>query len=339
MMREKIQKLFQHPGEDRAALRLLFLSEALEPGTDTAAMILAAISRKHEIYLAQMSELKVARGRPFVSCKKLSAQRDPNRPLSEGKIEVHGLDEFALVVSRRSPPLTMDYLNALLILSQANPGKTCVANDPLGLIHASNRQFWVRYTDCVPETLITKDPADLKAFVNDVGKATVWPLEGGEGHAGFMLDPWDPNFPILLAETSQCGQRYVMVQKHIDPNPDEEKRLFLLKGELFTVVGRPVIESGPRGNMRSTAKSQALAPTDRDREIVERVSLDLRQLGLHFVALDLRAGYLMGVDTLNPSGLPEATQAAGKDLAQAVLDALVELAPRAQGQEKIRPGP
>lgn len=312
-------------------MRILFLMDPLDKiilRTDsTFALMLAAQDKGHDLYYGQTRDLKIARGRPYVSCQRVRVKYDEQNYYEVEKMEVTALDDFPMIFMRKDPPLTTDYIFATQILALTNPNKTCVVNDPSGLLFASEKLFITHFPEMIPETMVTKDPADIKAFLKDVGKAVVKPLDGCGGKGIYLLDLWDPNYHSLIETATHDSTEYVMVQKYIEQVREGDKRILLLNGEYLGAVLRVSTDGDLRSNLHVGGRAKQADVTERDHEIIQALKPHLQKHGLYFVGLDVIGGFLTEINVTSPTGLQEAGRFDGRNLAGQVISFCTNMAP------------
>jgi glutathione synthase len=78
-----------------------------------------------------------------------------------------------------------------------------------------------------------------------------------------------------------------------------------------------------RANLAVGGRGVASLLTAREREICAQVGPVLRDMGLHFVGLDVIGGYLTEINVTSPTCIRELDAAHGLDIAGRLLDALL----------------
>src|SRR5690606_31336054 len=88
------------------------------------------------------------------------------------------LDELDVILMRKDPPVNAEYTYATQILSLAQERGCLVLNNPQALRDANEKLFAQHFPACCAPTLVTRDAADMRAFVREHGKAVLKPLFG-----------------------------------------------------------------------------------------------------------------------------------------------------------------
>src|SRR5439155_181963 len=199
---------------------------------------------------------------------------------------------------------------------------TFVLNDPHGLREANEKLYALRFPDLVPESLVSAEPARLKAFMESLGgEMIVKPLDGCGGAGVFHLHRADRNLNAILELSTRDATRLVMAQRYLPAVREEgDKRLIVLAGEPLGAVRRIPRDDEHRGNIHVGGRVER-APVDaRDREICRRMADRLMADGLYFVGLDVIGGLLTEVNVTSPTGVQEIDRLDGVCLEAHVLD-------------------
>jgi Glutathione synthase/Ribosomal protein S6 modification enzyme (glutaminyl transferase) len=73
-----------------------------------------------------------------------------------------------------------------------------VVNDPIWVRNAPEKLLVMHYPEVMPETLVTCDPLEIRAFREEFGDIIIKPLFGNGGAGVFKLTREDPNLASLL---------------------------------------------------------------------------------------------------------------------------------------------
>lgn len=225
-----------------------------------------------------------------------------------------------LVLLRIDPPVDARYLHTTYLLDLVEAAGVTVSNCPAGIRELHEKVLALRFPALCPETVVTTDPAEVRAFVSRTGAAVVKPLDGFGG-----LDVWllrDDASATALAESATAGRRrHVIVQEYLSEVEGGNKRLFLLDGEIVgAVLRRP-----SRDDFRI---GPPVAPADvdaDDRRIVAEVGPLLVRHGIALAGLDVIAGRLIEVNVTCPGGTAKTDALLGTDLSGAILRHLLPL--------------
>lgn len=204
-----------------------------------------------------------------------------------------------------------------------------VLNDPDGMNHAINKKYLQFFPKKVrPRTLISRNPADIKAFAKDQGGTIVLkPLAGSGGRNVFLVRPGDiPNLNQMIEAVLREG--YAVAQEYLADAIKGDVRLFLMNGNLIEKGGKvaAIHRFNPEGDMRSniTSGGTVACPdiTRAMRRIAEVVRPRLIEDGMFLVGLDVVGDKILEINVFSPGGLWGAGQQAGVNFMPAVIKSL-----------------
>lgn len=203
-----------------------------------------------------------------------------------------------------------------------------VVNDPNGLAKAMNKMYFQLFPEEVrPQTLITRDRSEIKAFAKEFGNIVIKPLQGSGGANVFMIRKEDiPNLNQMIDAVVRDG--YVIAQEYLTAAEAGDIRLFLMNGLPLRHKGkyaafRRVREGGDmRSNLHAGGKKAQAEITARELSIAEIVRPKLVQDGMFLVGLDIVGDKLMEINVFSPGGLGSAETFEKVNFCTPVLDAL-----------------
>ncbi|MCA9544889.1 MAG: hypothetical protein KC613_10880 [Myxococcales bacterium] len=206
-----------------------------------------------------------------------------------------------------------------------------VVNDPDALSVATSKLFLSSFPVSVrPETLVSSDPAALRAFVAaQPGPTVLKPLHGTRGRDVFRVsgDGADQNLNAIIDVLTRQG--VAMAQAWLPEGPQGDTRVVLLDGEILMAGGKPcaVQRRPPSGDFRSNVavggRAEAANLTDAQRTSCAIIGERLRMLGLRLVGVDLVGHKAVELNVFSTGGLEDAGRFAGVDFIPPVIDALL----------------
>ena len=204
-----------------------------------------------------------------------------------------------------------------------------VFNDPNGLAKATNKMYFQTFPEELrPQTLITRDRAEIKAFAKDQGGSIVLkPLQGSGGESVFLVRPDDvPNLNQMIDAVSRSG--YVIAQEYLPAAAEGDMRLFIMNGQPLRYKGkyaafRRVRTGGDmRSNIHAGGKLRKAEIDETALRIAEIVRPKLVQDGMFLVGLDIVGDKVMEINVFSPGGLGSAQKFEGVNFSRAVINAL-----------------
>jgi len=325
-------------------LRLAFVVNDIateEPVYTTTRLGIAATKRGHEAWVIGVGDLAYDPDERV----KARARRVPKTRYTTGQAYLRDLRSKSAITER----VTVDDLDVLMLRNDPSTEKgkrewaktaaidfgrvamrhgVIVLNDPNGLAKAQNKMYFQTFPEEVrPETLITRDREEVKAFIREREKAVLKPLQGSGGDGVFLVRSDDvANLNQIIDAVTRDG--YVIVQEYLTRAEDGDTRLFLMNGLPLRHRGRYAafrrIRTG--GDMRSNVHAGGTlgkAHLDDDAlRLAEMVRPKLVQDGMFLVGLDIVGDKLMEINVFSPGGLGSAQKQEGVNFSDSVIDAL-----------------
>jgi len=234
--------------------------------------------------------------------------------------ELKPLSEMDAVFMRTDPPVTIPYLYATQILDLLTPTATLVINSPQGLQKANEKLYAMRFSDVIPETIVSQDKKVIRAFVEEKEGAVLKPLAGKAGEGILFLEKRDQNLNSLIEISTQRGREPVMIQAFLPEAKNGDKRIILLEGKPIGAVNRIPTGGEFRGNMAVGGRVEAAEITTRDWEICNAIAPTLVADGLFLVGLDIIGGYLTEINVTSPTGVREIDRLNSVSLGKQVME-------------------
>lgn len=233
------------------------------------------------------------------------------------------LGRFDAVLMRTDPPFDMEYVYATYMLELAQSQGARVFNNPRA-IRDHNEKFSIgQFPHLTAPTMVTRDPARLRAFVQEHGKAIFKLLDGMGGMSIFQATREDPNLSVIIETLNQFGDRSVMAQKFLPQITDGDKRILLIGGQVVPhALARVPAQGEVRGNMAAGGKPIAQPLSDKDRAIAQELAPQLAARGLFLVGLDVIGECVTEINVTSPTGFREISDQTGFDVADMFIASL-----------------
>ncbi len=151
-------------------------------------MMRAAAKRGHEIWAIERPALSWRDACVAARAQRLkSALRQCERGLPLPKNRVQPLTAFDAVLMRQDPPFDFEYIAATWLLERAEAEGARIWNKPRAIRDHSEKVAITEFPQYVPTTLIARDPADIHAFIDELGDVILKPLDGMGGSSIFRV--------------------------------------------------------------------------------------------------------------------------------------------------------
>ena len=297
----------------------------IKPAKDTTlAMMLAAQRRGHELHYLGLGDLWLRDGVAMGRARPAEVRDDAHDWYTLGEAAVRPLGGFDAILMRKDPPFDTEYIYATYILERAEAAGALVVNRPQGLRDMNEKVYTAWFPECCAPTLITRDMADMHAFLHEHGRAVCKPLHGMGGRSIFVLDAGDKNASVVFETLTEYGQRYAIVQRYLpEIVTSGDSRVILVDGEPVPyALARIPSPADNRGNLAAGARGVGRPLDERDRWLASRIGPTLRDRGMLFVGLDVIGGYVTEINVTSPTGARELDRQFGLDVGALLVEAV-----------------
>ncbi|MEO6366313.1 MAG: glutathione synthase [Luteimonas sp.] len=303
--------------------------EAINIAKDsTFAMLLEAQRRGHRLHYVAPGGLFASGGTAMATASALSVRDVAGQWFDLGQPSQMQLGSGHVVLMRKDPPVDANYLHDTHLLSLAQRQGARVVNDPQGLRDINEKLGALAFPQCCPPTLVSRNAADLKAFVQEHGEAVLKPLDGMGGRSIFRVRAGESNLNVILetlvgAGLDDGGKHLAMAQRYLPEIAQGDKRILLVDGEPVPYCLARIPQGDEfRGNLAAGGRGEGRALSSRDRWIAAQVGPSLRQRGMLFVGLDVIGDYLTEVNVTSPTCIRELDEQFGLNIAGMLFDVI-----------------
>lgn len=295
--------------------------DALKPHKDSSLAIMREAQRRgHTLFVLEQGDLLLRDGRvrlrvrPFVFTDTGWQTGERQEVAPEG---------FDAILMRKDPPFDLEYLTTTWLLECAEAQGARVFNGARALRDFNEKLAIARFSRLAPPFVVSRNMADLRAFLDEQGDIVVKPLDGMGGSSVFRLHRQDPNIAVILETITHFERRTVMAQRYLPEIAQGDKRILLIDGAPVPYALARVPKAGElRGNLAAGGTGAAQPLSARDREIAEAVGAALRPLGLFLVGLDVIGDHLTEINVTSPTCMVEIATQTGFDPAATFMEAL-----------------
>jgi glutathione synthase len=309
------------------AIQMDHISSVSIAGDTTFALALEAQRRGHRLFHYTPDRLSMRNAVVRAAVETLEVRDVKGDHFTLGQPESVDLSSMDVVLLRQDPPFDMNYITTTHLLERIHPA-TLVVNDPAWVRNSPEKTFVTEFPELMPETLITRDPAEVDAFRKEYGDIIVKPLYGNGGAGIFHMGEADRNLASLLELFLQMFREPFIVQRYLEEVRKGDKRIILIEGEAVGAINRVPAEHDSRSNMHVGGRAEHAELTERDREICAAIGPALRERGFTLVGIDVIGDYLTEINVTSPTGVREIKRFSGTDIAALFWDAVEERAAR-----------
>lgn len=304
--------------------------ENLDKKKDTSlALMLAAQHYNCSVYFTTIDKLCYSENRCFaqVTLLKLYKKNESD------EIHYHILKkqylpmtDFNLIFIRKDPPITLEYLYALMLLESVPNKETIILNTPNALLRSNEKLLILNFSQCCPPMIVSADREMLESFILHHKQVVLKSLNSMGGQAVYLINHDMANYNPLLHKITHQYQTPIMAQRYIPDITLGDKRIFLINGQPFPYALARIPKSGDfRGNLAQGATGivQQLSPSDQ--WIAEQVGHQLQKMGHFLVGLDIIGEYLTEINVTSPTCAREISRESNTDLSHFIIEQALNL--------------
>ncbi len=291
--------------------------ETINPKKDsTLAMMLAAQTMGWSVSVFTQSDLSIEDGEVQISSRKVELFDDLTTWFRETDTRSGPASEFDAILMRKDPPFDMEYVYSTYLLEIVEDSGTPVLNRPASIRDCNEKLFALRFPQCCPPHLVSRDPKQLKAF-HDKHKDVIYkPLDGMGGTSIFRAKEAEHNLSVIIETLTDYGQVQTMVQRYVPEIVDGDTRILMINGEPIPYgLARVPSKGETRGNLAAGGTAVGRELTERDHFICQQVGPVLKEKGLYFVGIDVIGDYLTEINVTCPTCIRELNAAFNLDIA------------------------
>lgn len=289
----------------------------------TLAMLLAASRRGWQLHYMELSDLYIDGSRPCARSRSLRVHADPEHWYELGAERDLLLEKLDVILMRKDPPFDLDFLYSTHILELAEALGVLVVNRSQSLRDANEKLFTTWFPGCMPPTLVSSQPEQLREFLDAYQDIIVKPLDSMGGSSVYRLQREGLNTGVILETMTQHGRRLIMAQRFIPEIRDGDKRILLIDGVPVPYALARIPAAGEtRANLAVGGRGTGVALSENDYRICEQVAPVLREKGLLFVGLDVIGEYLTEINVTSPTCIRELDELYQLDIADQLMQAI-----------------
>lgn len=299
----------------------------IRPEKDTTLrLLLEAQSLGWPLYYLELHSLSLKYGASFGEVRPLTVYDNIHQWFDLGDPVYFPLDYFDVILMRKDPPVTLEYIYATYILEHAEQNGVLVVNKPESLRNANEKLFTTWFPECMPPTMVSSSKEKLLEFISEQKTAILKPLHGMGGQGIFKCSTNDPNLNVIIETLTQEETRFIMAQRYIpDILESGDKRILLINGEPIPfALARMPQEGDFRGNLAAGGIGVGVELNSHDEWICAQIGPILREKGLYFVGIDIIGEYLTEINVTSPTCVRELEAIFEVDIASKIIDGIIQ---------------
>lgn len=286
-------------------------------------MMLAAAQQGHRVFHLGQEDLSIKDFRVWANVTEVKVHEDVAQPYTVVDQKHMEMAELDAIFIRTDPPFDRAYFYTTLLLDMLPP-TTKVFNRPEGLRNWNEKLSALNFPGLTPKTLISRRAEDIVAFMHEIGRITLKPVDGHGGRGIVFLKPNSENLDQLIEMVTHGGQHLVVAQQYVPEASKGDKRILMLNGEPLGGVLRVHEEGKEINNLDAGGTANPTELTERDLEICAGIKDGLVSQGIHFAGIDILGDYLIEINVTSPTGLQELCRFSGKAHNHTIIETLLQ---------------
>ena len=318
-------------------MKLLFVADPLESFViykdSTYAMMREAQSRGHTVSACEPRDLHWSAHSHSATGRISAVVRDitltGEKPLWFTEAEPAGrrrrvaLCDMDAVIMRKDPPFDGEFFYCTHMLSQAEREGARVFNRPGALREHPEKLAIMEFPQYIAPTLVTRNPADIRAFHAEHQDVILKPLDGMGGMGIYRVRADGLNLGSIIETLNQGGRTSVMVQKYLPEIVDGDKRVLIIDGEPVPYCLARIPQGNEvRGNLAAGGKGVGRPLTEADRTTARAIGQVLAPRGLTLIGLDIIGTRVTEINVTSPTCFQEIQVQKGCNVAALFIDAI-----------------
>ena len=318
-------------------MKIAFLADPLSGfktyKDSTFAMMREAARRGHAVYAFEQRDMALEEGVVSANIAQITLTGDADDWYRAAPPAAMRLSEFDAVIQRKDPPFDMEYVYGTYLLELAEQQGARIFNKPSAIRDHNEKLAIAQFTEFTSPTLVTSDPARLRAFHARHGDVIFKPLDGMGGAGIFRIGADGMNLGSVIETLTRNGAETIMAQRYIPEIVKGDKRILVIDGKAVPfALARIPQGTEIRGNLAAGGIGVAQSLTAHDLHIAESIGPVLAERGLLLVGLDVIGECLTEVNVTSPTCFQEIFDQAGFDVAAMFIDAVEEVTKSATGK-------
>ncbi|MEE9446603.1 MAG: glutathione synthase [Arenicellales bacterium] len=285
--------------------------EGVKPWKDTSYfLMLAAYQRGHEVCYLDQRDLYLDHDQLMAKVKWLQVNDDHDTPFEVIAETTSSMANIDVVWLRTDPPFDRRYFYTTLLLDFL-PSKVKVVNDPQGVRDWNEKLSAIHFPQFTPQTFVSNDVADIKAFAGRHDRITLKPVDGFGGKGIFFYRQGEDDAEIH--KITHQGKQWVIAQEYLPEAEQGDKRILVVEGEPIGAILRVHAPGQELNNLDMGGEAVQVELDEYDLAICAAIKPKLLEMGVFFVGIDVIGGKLIEINVTSPTGLQELSKFSGID--------------------------
>jgi glutathione synthase len=297
---------------------------AINTKKDTSfALMLEAQRRGYTLYYIQQKDMSIDNGQPLARSQVITVTDSSDNYYDVQSEQQINLGDLDVILMRKDPPFDSEFLYATHILELAERAGALVVNKPQALRDFNEKLFTALYPQFIPDTLVTTQKSDFRAFHQKHKDIICKPLDGMGGTSIFRVTEDGTNLGVIAEVLTENGTRHAMVQRYMPEIKAGDKRILLIDGEVIPYcLARLPAANETRGNLAAGGSGVAQEVSNEDMKVATAIAKDMPARGILLVGLDMIGNKVTEINITSPTCVREIEAAYPINICGKIFDAV-----------------
>lgn len=300
--------------------------ETINPKKDsTLAMLIAAQKRGWELHYLLQNDLFMENGEVKANSTIITVEDNLDHWFELREQQQIKLSELDTILMRKDPPFNMEFIYTTYLLEEAEKAGSLIVNKPSALRDINEKFSTVWFPELCPEHIVSRNPSEIRRFLETMGDIVIKPLDGMGGESIFRIKEGDPNTGVILETLvgKPGSEKTAIAQRFLPEFKQGDKRILLVNGDPVPyALARIPAEGEGRANLAAGGTGVGVELTERDKEIAAKVGLEMRKRGVLFAGIDVIGDYLTEINVTSPTCIRELDTQFNLDIGSILMDAI-----------------
>jgi glutathione synthase len=305
-------------------MKILFQIDPLEnlnlESDSSIALAHEASLRNFQLYICTPNDLVVENQNVTAQITEIHFNK---ADLKTGNSTLENLNNFDVIFIRQDPPFDINYVTNCHILSLVE-GPLFI-NNPLSIISHSEKIFTHKFSEYMPETLISEDITKMLSFLDQHKKAVIKPINLCGGKGVKLLSAADNNSKAEITKLKSETQMPIIIQEFLPHVTEGDTRVLLCGDQIIGQVLRIPPQNSITANFCAGGNEAFTTLSQKQQEISQEIANYTNKNGLYFVGLDFIGDYLTEINVTSPTGIINASRQMQENLGSKIWDQIAKI--------------
>ncbi|MBT4989450.1 MAG: glutathione synthase [Rickettsiales bacterium] len=232
------------------------------------------------------------------------------------------LKNFDIIFIRQDPPFDVNYITNCQILALVK-GPLFI-NNPNSIITHSEKIFAHKFSQYMPETLISNNIAKILEFLSLHQASVIKPVNLSGGQGVELIKANDASARDKINALLNLTNTPIIIQKFLPEVSYGDTRVLICCDKIIGQVLRIPPNNSITANLCSGGQEASAQLSNKQIQISNEIAKETNKNGLYFVGLDFIGEFLTEINVTSPTGIVHASRQMDLNLSSKIWDELIK---------------